>query len=453
MSLISRIQALLGRGQARPARTTADEMPKPAQPVGELAGRFTAERDRRATVTTCRKMAATDPRAKGVIKTLGRDMTAGTPMVTVTVGDQGEAAAARAEEIANALIKRLGLESRLDDWVRLTLRDGDSFLEVSVDGQLQIAGVTRKPTLEMHRNSNDYDLFDDPTRAFWWSREWWYGPDAPMDAVWFAEWQMVHARWDRDEGTRYGQPLFGSATSAWKRVVEGETDIAVRRKTRAGMRYIHKFPIGTDSTAVEAYKTLNQDSLNNPTAAIADFFGTVDISAVQGDARLADIEDVMQHIRTFWLASPVPMSLLGYGQDLNRDVLQEQKSQYDESLKSLRKWVEDELIRPLVELQWLLMGIWPDGLEWELGWKVKGELKVQAVKDAADAGVKLRALGLSDEVLWGILEKFLPGVDLAAAQEAAALRQAQGAGQDAASAGRIAGTADALGGKVDKGGE
>lgn len=436
MSLITRIQALLGRGQARPAKTTADEMPKAPQSVDDMARRFSGERDRRSIVTTCRKMYEGDSRAEGVIKTLGRDMTAGIPTVSVSGGN------ARAEEVANALIKRLKLASRLDDWVRLTLRDGDSFLEVSVDGQLQVAGVTRKPTLEMHRNSNSYDSFDDPSRAFWWSREWWGGGDAPMDAIWFAQWQMVHARWNWDEGSRYGRPLFASATGPWKRMTEGETDIAVRRKTRAGMRYVHKFPPGTGSSEVEKYKFQNQDSLSNPTAAIADFFGTVDINAVQGDARLADIADVVHHIRTWWLASPVPMSLLGYGQDLNRDVLQEQKQQYEEGLRSLKKWVEHELIRPLIELQWLLAGIWPETLEYEIGWQVTGGgLKAAQVRDAADAGVRLRALGLSDDALWGILEQFLPGVDLPSPLAPLPGRER---GAEAASAGRMARTADEL---------
>ena len=40
---------------------------------------------------------------------------------------------ARAQEAADGLVGRLKLISRLDDWTRLTLRDGDSFLECAVD--------------------------------------------------------------------------------------------------------------------------------------------------------------------------------------------------------------------------------------------------------------------------------------------------------------------------------
>jgi len=33
-------------------------------------------------------------------------------------------------------------------------------------------------------------------------------------ATWLADWQVIHARWDHDEGNRYGQPLFASARTA-----------------------------------------------------------------------------------------------------------------------------------------------------------------------------------------------------------------------------------------------
>ena len=179
------------------------------------------------------------------------------------------------------------------------------------------------------------------------------------------------------------------------------------------MKYVHRFPDGTDETVIESYREINRDALDNPWAAVADFFGTVDINVVQGDARLGEIDDVLHHIRTWWLSSPVPMSLLGYGQDLNRDVLEQQKEQYDESLAALQTWVTDELVKPLVELEWLLHGIWPGGLDYEVQWHKKQVLKPTDLKDLAEAALRLRALGLSDQAVWTLLEQFLPGVDIA----------------------------------------
>src|SRR6185295_11134269 len=323
-SLIDRFTNLFRRQTPPDVRTTTLEVPPPPRPTAALTT-FTIERDRRAIVALCRKMVDEDPRAEGVLKTLARDATRGGFTVKVKQGP-GSAAATRE---ANALIERLGLIELIGDWVELTTRDGDSFLEVTVDGNGDIVRVTRKPTLQLHRQSDEFDVFPDPTRAYWWADELWSGMEPPRDATWFADWQIVHARWSHDEGCRYGRPLFASSRKPWKYVSEGETDIAIRRKTRAGLKYNHQFPEGTDATTIEAYKEQNQDALDNPTAAFVNDTATTEIKAIAGDGRLGEITDVLHHIRTWWLASPVPMSLLGYGQDLNRDVLEEQKDQYD----------------------------------------------------------------------------------------------------------------------------
>jgi len=406
MSILSQITQLWQqwRDRNRATQTTATEAPQPKGSAGADMSRLSADQARREVIKTCRRMYEEDPRADGVLHTLARDMVGAG--LTVTTGS------AKADRIAAELMDRLDLVSRLDDWIRLSARDGDSFLEMEVSADREIVGVTRKPTFEMYRNSNQQDKFDDPTRAFWWSDALYQTGKPPADALWFAEWQIVHARWSHDEGQRYGRPLFKSATGAWKRITEGELDVATRRKTRAGMKYNHQFPQGTSGAQIEEYKVLNADILNSPLAAIQDFFGTAEIKTVEGDAKLGEIEDILHHIRTWGIDSPVPMSLLGYGQDLNRDVLQEQKEQYDEALEELRPWVEKEILRPLFELAWLLAGILPETLTVEYRWKAKRLLKPADLRDIADAGARLRALGMPDEPVWSLLQRFLPDVDL-----------------------------------------
>ena len=144
-----------------------------------------------------------------------------------------------------------------------------------------------------------------------------------------------------------------------------------------------------------------------------DYFGTADVKTVAGDADLGKIEDVVHHIRTFWAGQPVPMSLIGYGQDLNRDVLGEQKEQYDRALETVTQWVEDEIVKPLLELQWLLAGIWPDGMTYEIVWASKQVITAEDVQAAADGIAKLRATGLlPDEELIKVLVELLPVLDV-----------------------------------------
>lgn len=407
MRLIDYFTSLIRRQEVL-ARTTTMEVPVPPRPTAELR-RFQVERDRRSVIELSRKMVDEDPRADGVIKALARDACRGGFQVKVKRGP----GSARAQQIANDLIERLGLEELIADWVKLTLKDGDTFLENSVDDAGDIVKVTRKPTLQMHRHSNDADEFVDPTRAYWWADELWVDQEPPRDATWFAAWQITHVRWDHDSEIRYGRPLFGSARKAWKRVDEGETDIAVRRKTRAGMKYVHSLE-GANESDIEAYKEQNKDALGNPLAAIADFFSNkkTTVEAIQGDARLSEIDDVLHHIRTWWIASPVPMSLLGYGQDLNRDVLDEQQKQYDRALDAVAQWIDKEILQSLIELQWLLKGIWPASLTYDIIRPSRHPLTPTDVKAAGEGIKALKETGIVvDELLLRFLAQLLPGLD------------------------------------------
>lgn len=389
--------------------TTIQEMPQPRSSI-RLAGGLAATRQRRQTIIECRDMYKLDTRVKVAIKTVARDAVKGGFVVKVTNNPL-------AETIANDLTKRLNLRYALENWMRLTLKEGDSFLEIGVDADGVIALVTRKPTLQMHRASDRHDLFEDSRRAYWMSDEAaiGLGDEPPDNAIWFAQWQIIHIRWDHEEGQRYGEPLFAGATKAYRRMDDGEFNMAVRRKTRAGRRFLHVVE-GANENELEAYRVKNQDALDDPFAAVSDFFSNKagSISALDGDANLDQYEDVMHHVRTFFLASPVPMALLGYGQDLNRDVLQEQKEQYDEAIEQITEWVESQMVRPILELQWLLAGILPEGLDYEIVWKARNEPTPQDIRDAADAAIKLRALGLGEKIVLQIIAPFVPNVDLLA---------------------------------------
>jgi hypothetical protein len=374
---------------------------------GSAVALFNAESGRRALVRECRAMVEDDTRPDEVIATLARDVMKGGFALQVS-GPRAD----MAQAVASAMVERLDLVQRLDDWLRLTLRDGDSFLEIGATEAGELAAVTRKATLEMVRNCNQFDGFDDPERAFFWS-------DMPgalpgERAVWFAEWQIVHARWKHDDGNRYGRPLFGAARKAFKRMTQGELDIAVRRKTRSGLRYAHVLE-DASLAEIEAYKLANQAALKDPFAAVADFFlnkrGA--IQAIQGDAHLSEIEDVLHHVDTFGVASPVPLELIGYGRNLNRDVLAQKKEQYTETLESVRQWMVAEFVRPLVERQWLLAGIWPAGLTLDVVWKAKRQATPTDLAEMARFAAAVKAAGLlTDETVLRIMATVLPEFDV-----------------------------------------
>jgi len=422
MGLKERITAAWQRMQAPAAETTT---PPPTRQ--ELATwNFGAQIDRRSVMLDCRQMVEDDPRAEQSIATLARDVAKGGFTVKVT-----GARSAAAQDAANALIERLDLATRIDDWLRLSLRDGDSFLELGVMSSGEIAEVTRKPTLEMYRHSDAYDHFADPAQAFYWSERVPFNDVPPANAVWFAEWQIIHARWSRDEGKRYGKPLFASARKSYKRMTQGELDIAIRRKSRSGLRYVHTLEDASPAD-LEAYKAANKPALDDPFAAVADIFMNKrgGIQAIQGDAHLSEIEDVLHHVDTFGLASPVPLELIGYGRNLNRDVLEQKKEQYSETIGAVRQWLVTEILKPLIERQWLFLGIWPDGLTVDFQWKTKKEPTPAELQQLGAFVATLKSLGIvTDETLLRLLATALPDFDidaeLAAVAAAAAERQTE----------------------------
>ncbi len=396
--LIEDISRLLAR-QSVPTTAAAAPITRSGQ---SLAARFTAENDRVSRVRLAREMYDTDTRYEGIVNALARDATKGGFKVEVEGNEEAQA-------IADGLMTRLKLTTRLDDWVRLSLRDGDSFYELGVTAERDIALATRKPTLHMRRNSDKADRFPDPKMAYWYTDETYMMQPGP-EALWFAEWQILHIRWQHDEGNRYGRPLLSSGRTAWRRIKEGELDVAVRRKTRAGMRYLHY--VEGDETAIESYRLRNAEAINNPGAAQADFYTNRQgsVTTISGDQQVGSIDDIIHHIDTFWIGSPVPKSIMGYGRDLNRDVLQEQKQQYDETLDAVVGWVKEQILIPLLELQWLLKGILPETVTYNINRPTKAIVKPADILQIAQAAQILRTLNVPEDVIAMVLAHYLPFV-------------------------------------------
>lgn len=412
MGLIDRFQNLFKRNQPAPTASTVTAVAPPYRPSA-TARLLAEETDRRTLVRECMAMYRADTRVREILQAVARDATRGGFELTV----EGPRAA-EAKAIATEMLERVDFWKWIEPWVRLTLRDGDAFLELVADGAGDLVEISRKPTLEMHRLSDEFDHFKDVTKAFAWSDALWGGwtldGTPPPGSVTFAEWQIVHARWDHDGDGRYGSPLFAAARTAFKRMSEGELDIAIRRKTRAGMKYVHSLKDASQGD-IEAYRLRNQAALDEPFAAVADFFSTREttITAVQGDANLSEIEDVLHHMRTFWLASPKPMGLMGFGQDLNRDVLDEQQREYDLAKEAISRWVTEQIVAPIVERQWLLKGILPESLTWSAEWSSVQPLTATALAEMGKAVAALKATALlTDETLLRLVSRFLPDFDV-----------------------------------------
>jgi hypothetical protein len=383
-----------------PTQETGDR-PAPVLTDSDLSSRFKVENDRASVVKDCRLMYDADPRVEKMHRDYARDL--------VKNGFIVRTADASAKQIAMDLQTRLSLNQKLEDWARLSMRDGDSFLEATVNDDLVISKVTRKPTLSMHRNSNNADEFDHSEKAFWMASGMWYS-EPPKEALWFPEWKIIHARWNHDEESRYGRPMMKSARKHFKYVDDGELNVAVRRKI-GGAQIRHHVVEGSASD-VEAYKEVNKATLGK-LAAVIDFFTNKpgSLSVIQGDGNLDKIGDVSHHIATMFTASEIPMELIAYGSDMNRDVLSEKKDQYGETLRQGREWLTTEIIKPLLERQWLLHGILPANIQYKIIWRTALSLTPEGLRNLTDGMMRLRLLGVKDELIGQLLAQFLPEVD------------------------------------------
>lgn len=400
-SLKQRVQAFFNPPEVE---TTAEPLSPAQQSVVAEYDKLKADRDRLAVIKTCRLMYGTDTRVKKALKMYSTDL--------VKAGFIVKTENAQAKQIAVDLQSRLGLNKKLQDVVRLTGRDGDSFYELVINEQLDITEVSRKPTLRMRRNTNSADKFENPNRAFYMVREEnWADLEAPRDATFFPQWQIIHCRWEHDDESRYGTPMWATATGSFKRVTEGETDMAVRRKVRAGMRLLHVVEGGPSD--LETYKEMNKAALATPTAAHLDLFTNKpgSITALQGDAHLGEIGDILHQVATMFAASDVPMELVAYGEGLNRDILGEKKEAYDESLDDGREWLTEEFLKPLLERQWLLKGILPEGIKYEILWRTAKPLTPASLRDLADGLARLRVLGVSEDIIKQLAALYIRNVD------------------------------------------
>jgi len=373
----------------------------------DVYSRFKVERDRLSVIKDCRAMYDGDPRVEKMHRMYARDLLRG-GFVLKTDNTQ-------ASEVVSALQERLHLNQALEDWLRLSMRDGDSFLEVTpaqvTNSIYQVASVTRKPTMRMHRNSNTADRFDSANRAFWMGDDNFYGMDVPKDALWFPEWKLIHARWNHDEESRYGRPMMQSARKHFRYVEDGELNVAVRRKI--GGAQLRQHVIEGNAADVETYKENNKAALGK-LAAVIDFFSNKasSLTVHQGDGNIDKIGDVQHHIGTIFTASDVPMELMAYGADLNRDILGEKKEAYEETLNQGREWATVQIIQPLIEREWMLHGIYPANVKYKIIWRKAKSLSPTDLRDLADAASRLRILGVKEETIQLILASYLRDVDL-----------------------------------------
>jgi len=250
-----------------------------------------------------------------------------------------------AQAVLENLVKECKINSHLAGWSRTALRDGDLFLnviaEMNSDGHTaRIVRIKALPAITMERQDDMTDSFPDIRRAFLQ-----IDPVTRQEIQGFPLWSVNHIRWKYEPGERYGRSQYFSGRESWHKLQMMEEDLVVRRRTRAVQRRVHvvgsKDAPGSE-TEINKYKALN--ALDDPKNAktTTDYFinGIGDVKNLEGDAHLDHIADVNYLLENVMIGTGVPLHILGFGRNVNRDIVDDQRKTYKEDVEGLQDLLE-----------------------------------------------------------------------------------------------------------------
>jgi SPP1 gp7 family putative phage head morphogenesis protein len=301
----------------------------------------------------------------------------------------------KSQEIIDDFVKRTQLNSKLLPWTRSLLKDGELFLNPIIDlSRMRINDVKNLPALTMQRNEDITGRFEDIKDAF---RQ--IDPISREILTRFPLYSINHIRHDHEAGQLYGNSKYMTCLSFWKKLNMTEEDLVVRRRTRAVPRRLHS--VGTkdnpgDWQDVKKYKEENK--LENPkiAAVTTDYFGNglTSITDLNADAQLDHIKDVEYLQEVYMMGTGVPLHILGFGKNVNRDIVEDQKKQFEEDTQELRDLLEygDDApfsgLRALFELELNLNGIDPNLVDLNFMWAENAD---DTVDKKVDRVIKLRS--------------------------------------------------------------
>lgn len=269
--------------------------------------------------------------------------------------------------------------------------EGNLPLQWVVDEALNLVAAVRMPSETILPNVDANGRFKDVADAYWQIDLFTGGK-----LTGFPLWQLFLCRFDPDsfdDMGAMGRPFLDASREVWRKLRMTEEDLVIRRRQRAPLRLSHVLE-GASADDLATYRASVENEKNEITT---DFYSNKkgSVTAVQGDATLGDIGDVVHLLDTFFAGSPLPKGLMGYTDGMARDILEDLKRDYYEEVDVF----QDTLSFAYAEgfrLQLLLKGIVPDPDEYGVFF---AERRTETPNQLADRMLKWRALGVPPEVV------------------------------------------------------
>lgn len=367
-------------------------------PGFEKVDALNVARLRREVLREIQQMLECDGRVDRLLYKLCSDATYGGFTVVVEAGET-KRLRRQAQQIIDRTRFLINDKRLLSGWIKGLLRDGDLFLQMLVDGQeREVTRVKKLAAPITFTRLNTFGDFPADKKPFYQE-----SPMFPGHAhVEFDAWEIVHLKWDEEDGVPYGKPLLASLRLPWRRLESGEKDMAIRRKLRAGLRYHHKVGTETepsDRLEVAEYERQVKDNTFNPVNASQDYFSDqrVTITPLMGDATLGEIDDLKYLEGILNITTAVPSALTSGGREsaTNYSVVKEQEEDYLRVIGDIDRVLE-YAFRQIFDFALLLKGIQPDSVNYTFNWGAKDRADIER---KLGWGVLLHQLGFSFETI------------------------------------------------------
>lgn len=384
------MRAALAPLYQRPANERGARVPTDVA-MARFYRQFAMSTEVREKIILLRDMEARDGRVKRIHNQVAGDTIRGGLVMQFTETSSSETLRKAWMGFAHRL--RLDQVGKLKSDARGLVCEGNLPLQmVLAPGDKEIAAAVRMPAETIVPVVDDGGRFADPMRAY-------EQRDVMTGRVMatFAAYQLQLGRFDPlsfDDMGEMGRPLLDASVETWRKLVMTEEDLVIRRRQRAPLRMAHVLE-GADEATLNTYRQTVEGEKGLITT---DFYlsrkGSV--TAIQGDAKLNEIEDVVHLMDCFFAGSPLPKGLMGFTNGLSRDVLEDLKRGYYDQVDEMQDalaWEYEQAFR----LNLLFKGIVAGPEEFRLRASTR---RTETPNQVADLGLKLMGLGLPPPLVW-----------------------------------------------------
>ena len=388
-----KVRGLFPAAQAT-GTTEVGYRPTPEDQVKYLYRQLWVDPDLRQAILDIREMDRADGRVRRIHARVARDAIKGGLVFTQPQGND------KLKTEWNEFRRRLQLDrvEKLKSHARGLVMEGNLPLQIVVGEGMKVMDIVRMPSETILPKVSTNGRFTDVRQAYAQ-----FDILTGAETAQFALWQMIHVRFDPDnfdDMGSLGRPFLDASRETWKKLRMTEQDLVIRRRMRAPLRMAHVLE-GASPDDLNTYRAqVEKDQAEGVTT---DYYLNKKggITAVQGDAALGEIGDVVHLLDTFFAGSPLPKGLMGYIDGMARDILEDLKRDYYEEVDLLQdtlSWGYEQAFR----LQLLINGINPDDEEFTVSF---AERRTETPNQTVDRSLKLKALGLPQGMIWEELGK------------------------------------------------